>query len=91
MHGQPFQTRPDDALAKEPENWQPESRKDKGSHWHTFDYETRVRLVEKKVIPPMWNAGCGACDNNYIMTSLLKVLRKLLHMGVLSSSVRSET
>jgi hypothetical protein len=38
----------------------------------------------------MWNAGCGARDNNYIMTPPLKMLRKLLRMGLLPSRVRLE-
>jgi len=83
--------RPDNAFAKEPENWQPESRKYKRSDRDTFHCESRVRLVEKQVISPVRHAGCGARDNNYGMTPLLKMLRKLFRMGLLSSSVRPET
>jgi hypothetical protein len=37
------------------------------------------------------HAGCGARDNNYIMTPRLKVLRKLFRMGLAASRVGSET
>jgi hypothetical protein len=82
--------RSDDAFAKEPQNWQPESREGKRSHWHTFDYEIGGRLVKKQIFPPVQYTRRGTCDNHYVMTSLLKVLRKLFRMCLLSSCVRSE-